>query len=476
MTYPGEQHGGALDASMQVDQDVPPMHDRQACHIRCLPLELLAEIFSLCLPPVPSFRSYDSPMLLTHICHPWREFALNQYSLWDTIYLPSPLEGLRPGTISLCSIWLARSGTRALSIDFHLASDYQPWKISEDHLKAVHDVVRLLIPHAKRVTKLLRVTPQFLEEDLRLEEMVCLDDLFICDTADMRSVNAVHAQVRGNASPPRMIVPPTLRCLSLRQTSFDLSAFSSLHSLAHLDLWQLQGNGQMSLRTCINLLRELCHLESCTLDVAMGNHDRHHWFRHEPAILMPNLSFFFVSWDWLVDIGPILDVLSAPALRRLGLRGPPPTRQHWPHLRTFLYRSRPLLTQLSIKEIGYADIDLLESLKLCPTLTNLSLSHCSVTTDLIRALQLDHNRSPQTYIISRLEHLSLEACDEFDVKELVVMLNTRGKCVPKGGTMLRGLRLASCKRIMECHREELEGSGVESISVKFARVPRAHTR
>jgi hypothetical protein len=79
-------------------------------------------------------------------------------------------------------------------------------------------------------------------------------------------------------------------------------------------------------------------------------------------------------------------------------------------------------------------------------------------------------------MIPRLEHLSFEACDEFEVKELIVMLNTRGKCVPKGGVVLKGLRLASCKRIMECHREELESSGVEAVSIKFARVPRAHTR
>ena len=84
----------------------------------------------------------------------------------------------------------------------------------------------------------------------------------------------------------------------------------------------------MSLRTCINLLRELSHLESCTLDVALSTYDRPSWRSHELPILMPKLSFFFISWDWLVDVGVILDVLSTPSLRRLGLRGPPPTRQH----------------------------------------------------------------------------------------------------------------------------------------------------
>ena len=89
---------------------------------------------------------------------------------------------------------------------------------------------------------------------------------------------------------------------------------------------------------------------NCTLDVAQGEFNREIL---APEITMPNLSFFFISWDWLVDVGPILDVLNTPNLKRLGLRGPPPTRRQWTHLRHFIKRGRPALTQLSIKEIGF---------------------------------------------------------------------------------------------------------------------------
>ena len=263
---------------------------------------------------------------------------------------------------------------------------------------------------------------------------------------------------------------------------------------------------------------------------------------------MPSLTFLFISWDWLVDVGPVLDALHTPALRRLGLRGPPPTRRAWPHLRRFLRRCSPPLTQLSIKEVGFTDIQLLECLRLAPQLTNLSLSHCSVDSAFIRALRLDQracamaaaaaqlptpiptplptpplcerpeplgnsNRvgnergipmavdaPPPSYesihasvpaalagnLLPALEFLSLEACDDFDVKDLVAMLHTRGSrakhlAAPGSGPAngprrLRGIRLSFCRRVQESHRVDLENSGIENVIIRVNRAARHPVR
>ena len=429
--------------------------------INKLPYELLNEIFLWTLPPVPSFRANESPLVLTHVCKWWRESAENQSPLWDTIYLPSPVEGLSDGVVQLCKLWLERSKSRPLSVDFHLASDYQPWKISPEHVVNIQQIVQILAPHASRITKLLRIFPRFLLDDLKIENMTSLDDLFICDVSDDASGRTV-------VTPGNFSVPDTLRCLSLRQTFFDIKAFSSLSKIRHLDLWQLQGEGQMSISTSLNLLQELSWLESCTLDVAQGEFNREIL---APEITMPNLSFFFISWDWLVDVGPILDVLNTPNLKRLGLRGPPPTRRQWTHLRHFIKRGRPALTQLSIKEIGFTDIQLLDCLRLVPSLTNLSLSHCSVDSNFIKALRLD-NRLPIAHnILPNLEFLSLEACDDFEVRDLVGMLGSRGTYRPLDTAYrrLRGIRLSFCRRIMESHRVELENCGVDNVIIRVAR-------
>ncbi|EJD06194.1 uncharacterized protein FOMMEDRAFT_26926 [Fomitiporia mediterranea MF3/22] len=447
----------------RVEPDITPSG---ACAMRKLPSELLNEIFLWTLPPVPSFKAMESPLVLTHVCSWWRECATTQSALWDTIYLPSPVEGLSPGDVELCKVWLERSRSRPISVDFHLASDYQPWKISVEHVLAVQEVVRILAPHAHRITKLLRVFPRFLLNDLRLEHMSNLDDLFICDISD-----SIAGQT--HVAPQTFKVPDTLRCLSLRQTFFDTKAFSSLKTIQHLDLWQLQGEGQMSIATCLKLLRDLTWLESCTLDVAQGDFNRE--ILH-PEVSMPNLSFLFISWDWLVDVGPILDVLHTPNLRRLGLRGPPPTRRQWTHLRRFLKRSRPALTQLSIKEIGFTDIQLIDCLRLVPTLTNLSLSHCSVDSNFVRTLRLDPRLPVMHNVLPMLEFLSLEACDDFEVKDLVAMLYTRGKGRQVRARRLRGIRLSFCRRIMESHRKDIENSGIENVIVRVNRTPRNSPR
>ncbi|KLO19683.1 hypothetical protein SCHPADRAFT_898627 [Schizopora paradoxa] len=424
-----------------------------------LPTELLNEIFSWSMPVIPSFRAIDGPLLLTAVCGRWRECALSQSDLWDTIYLPSPLDGISAGVVQLCKLWLERSRNRPLSIDFHLSSDYQPWKISNKHIQDVDKIVKLLVPHAYRISKLLRISPRFLLGDLLLENMTVLDDLFLCDTADEWNgrVHVSHGSLK---------VPDTLRCLSLRQTFFDLKAFSSFNRLAHLDLWQLQGEGSMSIGSCLQVLRRMPWLESCTMDVAQGDCAID---LMGTEIVMQNLSFLFISWDWLVDVGPILDAVSTPVLRRLGLRGPPPSAQEWPHLSRFIRRCKPQLTQLSLKEIGFTDIHLLDCLKHLPTLTNLSISHCSVDTAFIRTLRLDGNLPLRSNVLPYLEFLSLEACDNFDVGDLAVMLNSRGKGVPSYAQKLRGIRLSLCRRIMEARRVELENSGVENVIIKVAK-------
>ncbi|TDL18947.1 hypothetical protein BD410DRAFT_822286 [Rickenella mellea] len=438
-------------------------YDSTTSFILQMPPEIMSEIFSLCIPTTPSFRVTDAPLLLTHVNSSWRACAISNTTFWDHITLPSPVVGLPQGIVELCKIWLERSGNRNLTVDLSLASDYQNWRVPVDHLSEVRDVVKILRTQSRRIQKLLRVLPQFLKDDLPPQEMDILEELFICEIAE-QPLPGRHGSF------DRFIVPTTLRNLSLRQTCFGLRNFSSLSQLSHLDLWQLQGPAQTPISACLAILRDFPQLESCTLDVAPG------YLAPEPHrdLVMPSLTFFFVSWDWLVDVGPIFDIVRTPALQRLGLRGPPPTRNQWCHLKSFLLRCRPQITQLSIKELGFTDIQLLDCLKLCRSLTNLSLSHCSVDSAFLKALSWNPSISEEARILPCLEFLSMEACDEFDVKDLIAMLKTRACCVADGRRKLRGIRLSFCKRILEAHQEQLERCGIESVIIRPIKRTRVH--
>ncbi|KAF9072433.1 hypothetical protein BDP27DRAFT_412783 [Rhodocollybia butyracea] len=86
-------------------------------HINYLPVELLREIFMLCLsheswthplnasdPPAPC---PPRQLVLSNVCGYWRRVALSFPDLWSTIVIISPA----PHHIPMAKLWLERSGS-----------------------------------------------------------------------------------------------------------------------------------------------------------------------------------------------------------------------------------------------------------------------------------------------------------------------------------------------------------------------------
>ncbi|KAM6491003.1 hypothetical protein JOM56_013242 [Amanita muscaria] len=97
--------------------------------------EVLAEIFTFCLPDVPKdlrqvehISSRKTPLLLCSVCSSWRSLAISTPRLWQTFHfrivdtMDRSLRLRRPMTIDIDSItsgirtWLDRSGALPLSI------------------------------------------------------------------------------------------------------------------------------------------------------------------------------------------------------------------------------------------------------------------------------------------------------------------------------------------------------------------------
>ncbi|KIJ24575.1 hypothetical protein M422DRAFT_88704, partial [Sphaerobolus stellatus SS14] len=58
-------------------------HQAMVAPIRRLFPELLMRVFGFCIETdTPSFRRNSAPLVLTHVCHSWRQLALNCPSLW----------------------------------------------------------------------------------------------------------------------------------------------------------------------------------------------------------------------------------------------------------------------------------------------------------------------------------------------------------------------------------------------------------
>ncbi|KAJ7149284.1 hypothetical protein C8R43DRAFT_1068483 [Mycena crocata] len=87
--------------------------------ILTLPNEITSEIFVHFLPvyPIcPPLRGFFSPIILTHVCHQWREVALSTPALWRGIKLDSKQESAAERK-ELLQAWITRSRALPLSIE-----------------------------------------------------------------------------------------------------------------------------------------------------------------------------------------------------------------------------------------------------------------------------------------------------------------------------------------------------------------------
>ncbi|KAF8149937.1 hypothetical protein B0H34DRAFT_624438, partial [Crassisporium funariophilum] len=90
-----------------------------------LPTELLQEIFVLCLPcdkfiqPSP----LQAPLLLTHICAPWRNICISLPALWSSLQTVMPkadssMDTHKLNNSEIMRLWLSRAGGTPLSFSF----------------------------------------------------------------------------------------------------------------------------------------------------------------------------------------------------------------------------------------------------------------------------------------------------------------------------------------------------------------------
>ncbi|KAL0572088.1 hypothetical protein V5O48_009882 [Marasmius crinis-equi] len=137
--------------------------------VRRLPADILGEIFVHTLPTnsynVAGRTLKDAPLLLTTICHSWREIALKTPRLWNRIhiYLPSShpefpgdqLFSLIQQRKQGVEMWLERSG--ALPITFSIAIG--SWGAHPEINSHLEDFAALLKKYSRRL-RAVKLSPQ----------------------------------------------------------------------------------------------------------------------------------------------------------------------------------------------------------------------------------------------------------------------------------------------------------------------------
>jgi hypothetical protein len=105
--------------------------------IRRLPVEILIEVFMLCIDySVSSFSPRHSPLLVAQVCRGWRQVAISAQKLWTSItvtyYRPSSAQA---------KLWMSRASSSPLTI--RLDSVYpQP-----GYIEKIQPVIAVLVQH-----------------------------------------------------------------------------------------------------------------------------------------------------------------------------------------------------------------------------------------------------------------------------------------------------------------------------------------
>lgn len=94
------------------------------------PVEILTDIFLLCLPAPPTpLHPDDAPILLTRVCRQWRGLALTTPQLWTTLRLAN---FDHPSIVPALQQWLSLSRTLPLTIDIDISKPNDNHSISQN--------------------------------------------------------------------------------------------------------------------------------------------------------------------------------------------------------------------------------------------------------------------------------------------------------------------------------------------------------
>ncbi|KAF8888624.1 hypothetical protein BD779DRAFT_1523998 [Infundibulicybe gibba] len=402
--------------------------------IRCLPAELLAEIFILCLPAPASWT--DDPILPTpipgvsQVSRYWRNISLSTPQLWTTI-------GLVLDEESFCSYPLDISIIFAGSDD---GLDLQP-------------ILDILIPHCERWYRFRIHMPwmdsfhkQFMPIRNRLPSLVELD-LNLPPFGDPPQLPGTMFEIA-----------PRLRTIFIDSPSYFVLPWAQItHWSSHR--WEL-GIGR-----CVTILNSTPELVSACflLDTLITD-------PIPPGALVPrsssltSLTLAVVHQD---ELPVVLSLLNLPALCQLSISISAPGLP-WDRSALTAFLGRSLLIQkLSLNNLNVSTRDLVQILGQTPLLTELTVEIISqylrkpLNNRFIRSLTID--RLGELNIVPQLTVMNLHGDLQFLDRHLIPMIVSRRGASHGGDRDTFGILNSLCLNYISYHGNSPDASVIARL-------------
>ncbi|KAF5390643.1 hypothetical protein D9757_002676 [Collybiopsis confluens] len=202
-----------------------------------LPVEILTEVFLLCLPSLcedPSTTaSHRAPLVLTSICREWRAVAMRTPRLWKSLHIRLPpsarsvdVESVQRQRVGI-RLWLARSSSQPLSISL---GEFQPSLFSRKSEERKHLTFQLLEPIRRerhRLTELGIFSLRSLDDLIRYlavsnVQLTALHSIHILTAVSM-GLN--HHRILSNTISLSHATMPGLQKLSIRALTSDAARY-----------------------------------------------------------------------------------------------------------------------------------------------------------------------------------------------------------------------------------------------------------
>ncbi|KIK33415.1 hypothetical protein CY34DRAFT_711824 [Suillus luteus UH-Slu-Lm8-n1] len=334
-----------------------------------LPTEVLSHIFHYCLPEDDmSPTSNQAPLLLTRICRPWRDVAVNTPSLWCQLHVEIDLNRAGEEDVMECfddyweedveaddrvwqqaaffhDSWLTRSRGCPLSLVL--------WRYPSTKL-----LKNLLQPYMHQISSLSIAFPRGAERPLLLlEGLSTLRELVIEDVESSEILDITKSISQ---------LPSTMRVLDVMQITLGIDHVSSLNPvLAHLTHVKIT---LLHADALLQLLRLCPNLSSLTLQVYPSE-------KTLKPIMHANIQSFHMGdcGGSMMAVNLLLanlfDALSLPNLRIF--KGNCPRDRPWPHkqLKDLFARSKcPLESLIFTGGVTAEAVPQAEYLALIPSL------------------------------------------------------------------------------------------------------------
>lgn len=364
-----------------------------AIRLNAIPPEVLSEIFWWCTPTVDDQESVPprSALTISHVCRHWRAVSVSSPYLWTYTKIPVYQGVLKPA-LALMELYLERARSRPIFVDLDFVDAYS-------YYKPVLDLFEKVVSKAREHRPAFALADSFLATHLEAsstDEGPTREEWYFWNgrpaatsPSPLHNNITSYMQLANTPAPARDVSPAvTLRALRIAVGSFILEPY--LHWSSSLTFLVLKDKNDYTNLTVFEAARILAAfplLVHCGMHIDFDMSDPP---RLERGIV--NLAFLqslSLSWtDW-IDIGPLLDSISAPSVRELELAGRLPdtaTGDNWGHLESFLRRNSPPLSHLILDQIDCFHISFLNVQALVPTLEGLWLEDCLLHDTIIRGL------------------------------------------------------------------------------------------